>query len=66
MVAVILCIISMYTVLICLLLCVEHPSGQSVSVVKRRSLLNYEHKRLDLESIVSDLQFLEVDSHEIS
>ena len=60
MVAVILCVISMYTVLICLLHFVEHPSGQSVSVMERRSLLNYEHKKLDLESNVSDLQFLEV------
>ena len=37
----------------------EHSS---VSVVKRRSLSSYRSEELDLQAIVSDVQFLEVNT----
>ena len=46
--------------LMCLLHFLEHSSVQSVSVVKRRSLSSYRSEKLDLQAIVSDVQFLEV------
>ena len=48
--------------LMCLLHFLEHSSVQSVSVVKRRSLSSYSSEELDLQAIVSDVQFLEVNT----
>ena len=45
--------------LTCLLHFLEHPS---VSVARRRSLSSYRSEGLDLQAIVSDVQFLEVNT----
>ena len=54
---------SFYASFKCMLMCLLHfLEHSSVSVVKRRSLSSYRSEKLDLQAIVSDVQFLKVNT----